>query len=106
MCEAVGEPQNEEMIKMPCQAFKKTVTHTHTHTHSGLRPGQASLGRKVIYLSQKRIHNYLQPSSSIVSKIGLPKVLEKYISIHILQLGPHLVFILIIHSCLLYQRGY
>lgn len=68
MEEAVGRPQNEEMIKMPCQAFKKHLlarahTHTDTHTRPGLRPGPASLGRKVIYLSQKRVHNYLQSSS-------------------------------------------
>ena len=92
MCEAVGRPQNEEMIKMPCQAFKKTVTHTHTYTLR-IKAWPSVLGKEG-HLSFTETHTQLLATFiSIVSKIGLPKALGKYISTHILQLGPHLVLL-------------
>lgn len=72
VCSAVGRPPNEEMIKMPCQAFlkerggeregegkgKRNEVQINTDSPSLRWPQQESLGKMAIYLSEKCIHNY------------------------------------------------
>lgn len=74
MRKAAGRPQNEEMIKMPCQAFQ----HTHAHAHTLRNKAWPSVLGKEGHLSFTETHPQLLATFiSIVSKIGLPEVLEK-----------------------------